>query len=377
MLASRRFCVLATPILSLLVASLGVRAAVLDPDDPLPLRSGAAESIPGVTTWYSSVEVAPGTRLRVLVTRPEESEGLLHPLFLTQWVSCGSLAYRPGSGTSEILAMLARHSGLSLVRVERSGSGDSTGVDCSELDYDTELEHYRKAFAHVIGSGAVDPSRLLFFGSSLGSTTAPLIARHFQERGYEIGGIAVQGGGAYSYLERMLAFEQHYLDRRPAATAGSNRTEAYQERVSFLLEYLVKGRHPDEIATDSAAMRAVRSDILGMDETHHYGRPYRWHQQAARYDFAAAWEALRAPVLVIYNAFDQYESRYGATLLAERVNASLAGGHASVVVQEALGHSSYRYRSAVDAYANEGGLGAWSITSGQLVTWFREHAGKS
>ena len=351
-------------------ASLSAGTAVLDSEDPLPVRTETTERIPGVTTFYRSAPVDANTRLRIFVTRPDGSEAPLHPLFLTQWVSCGPLHHRPGSGTSESLAMLARHSGLSLVRVERSGSGDSSGIPCSELDYDTEIAHYRAAFQQVLDSGDVDPSQIFFFGSSLGSTTAPLLARHFQDTGYRIGGVAVQGGGAYSYLERMLAFEQNYLDRRPGEVPVEERTAQYQQRAAFLVEYLVKQRHPDDIAGDSSAMAAVRDDILGMDARTHYGRPYRWHQQAAQRNFAAAWSALAAPVLVIFNEYDQYESVYGASLLADSVNRG-GKGRAELVLQRGLGHSSWAFDDILAAYADEDGIPSWPITAGRLVAWFR------
>jgi len=345
--------------------------AVIDPKDPLPIKTDAAEAIPGVTTFYRSVAVDADTRLRIFVTRPDDSETPLEPLFFTQWVSCGSLHYRPRGGSSETFALLARSSGLSLVRVERSGSGDSTGLSCSDLDYETELAHYRAAFKHVLDSGLVSSSRLFFYGSSLGSTTAPLLAREFQDMGFTVGGVAVQGGGAYSYLERMLAFEQHYLDRRPGKAPLEDRTRQYQQRTKFLVEYLVEQRHPDDIAADSPAMAAIRNDILGMDATVHYGRPFRWHQQAAQYNFAAAWGALAAPALVIYNEYDQYEGPYGATLLTDTVNGARASS-GTLIVQEGLGHSSYAYKDAVAAYGGEGGVSAWSRTAGQLLAWFQE-----
>ena len=345
--------------------------AVLDTDDPLPIRTDSPEQIPGVTTYYRSVAVGDDTRLRVLVTRPDGVEAPLNPLFLTQWVSCGPLHYRPRSSTSKSLALLAQHSGLSLVRVERSGSGDSSGPPCSELDYDTEIAHYQQAFGQVLESGDVDASRIYFFGSSLGSTTAPLLARYLQDQGYTLGGVAVQGGGAYSYLERMLAFEQNYLDRRPSQTRLEDRTVQYQQRVRFLVEYLVNQRHPDDIAGDSTAMALIRDDILGMDDESHYGRPYRWHQQAAQYNFAAAWSALEAPVLVIYNEYDQYEAPYGATLLADTVNRG-GRGSAEFKLQQGLGHSSGAYADALAAYAGEGGVSAWSRTAGQLVAWLQK-----
>ena len=92
------------------------------------------EQIEGITSHYGAVEMSDGAILRTIITMPEDANGALHPLLFTQWVSCGSIEYSEGSESSEILARLARESGLSLIRVERSSDGDSQGPACDELD---------------------------------------------------------------------------------------------------------------------------------------------------------------------------------------------------------------------------------------------------
>ena len=44
-----------------------------------------------------------------------------------------------------VMGELAQKSGMALIRVERSGTGDSEGPGCDTLDYDTEVRHYREA----------------------------------------------------------------------------------------------------------------------------------------------------------------------------------------------------------------------------------------
>lgn len=135
-----------------------------------------------------------------------------------------------------------------------------------------------------------------------------------------IEGIIVQGGGAVTYYERMLNFDRIYLERRPDIVAATDIHDSLLLRAKFQYEYLVEGRHPDDIAKDSAKMAGVRGDILGMEEADHYGRPFAWHQQAAKHNFLATWAKIHAPVLVIFNAFDQFETRHGHQLIADTVN---------------------------------------------------------
>lgn len=327
----------------------------------------AAEAMPGVTSHYRVVELDDGTRLQAIITIPDEQEPPRNPLLFTQWVSCGSLEYREGSNAHELLAALARDSGLALVRVERTALDDS-GPACADLDYETELAHYVEAFIQLLDDDYVDASRVYVYGSSLGSTTAPLVALQLQNAGFDIAGIMVQGGGAVTYYERMFNFERNYLERRPDIVAPADIHDEMLLRARFQYEYLVAARTPDDIASDSPAMSRVRNDILGMGETDQYGRPYAWHQQAAAQNFLAAWAAVDAPVLVIFNEFDQFETQHGHELIAATVN-RLRPGTATFVERPNIGHSDNRYATIEDAYAFRDGTPAWRESADIMLSW--------
>ena len=334
------------------------------------LTARAEESIPGVASHYGVVEVADGSRLTTIISRPAGDTEPRHPLLFTQWVSCDSLEYRPGSNSSELLAALARDSGLALVRVERTAL-DGTGPACDNLDYDTELAHYTEAFTHLLEDESIDAGRVYLYGSSLGSTTAPLVAKRLQDAGFDIAGVVVQGGGAVTYLERMLNFDRIYLERRPDAVAPADIHDEMLRRARFHFEYLTRKRHPDDVASDSSEMAEVRQDILGMGDADHYGRPFAWHQQAAAHNFLAAWAELDATVLVIFNAFDQFETRHGHRLIADTVNRQRPGT-ATFVERPNVGHSGNRYATIEDAYAWRGGTKAWQEEAEIIVDWLRE-----
>lgn len=340
-----------------------------DPADPLPRQNDKPlENITGVDTYYGSVQVEPGVRLRTLVSRPKNIDKRLHPLLFAQWVSCGSIELKERSGG--MLGMLARESGLALVRVERAGSGDSQGPSCDKLNYETEVKHYVSAFEQLLKDKRIDASKVYLIGQSLGSTTAPLIANSLQSKGYNIEAVVVQGGGALTHLERMINFDRFYLERRPNVVARADIHEQMNQRVLFQTEYLVKGRHPDEIAKDSPAMEAVRSDVRGMEKDNHYGRPFAWHQQAAKQNFLAAWESLNAKVLVIFNEFDQFETHQGHALIVDTVNRK-SPNSAELVVQKGLGHSSWRFKSLEEAYADKAGVSETETTGKAILSWLK------
>lgn len=332
------------------------------------------EQIPGVRSIYGAAQTPDGARLRTIIAIPEGATAKLHPLLFTQWVSCGSVEYREGDESREILAALARSSGLALIRVERSSDGDSEGAACHALDYDTEVAHYVAAFKQAMTHPSIDASRVFINGSSLGSTTAPLVAHELQKGGYDIAGIAVQGGGAETYFERMLTFDRHYLERRPEEVAAADIHDEMLRRATFHHEYLIRGRSPDAIAKDGPAMAKTRAGIRGLGQGEHYGRPYAWHQQAAKRNFLAAWDALDADILVIFNEFDQFEARYGHKVIADMANRKRPGS-ATFVEQAGIDHSNERYRTIEDAYAWRDGAPAWEATAKILVDWHRARAG--
>lgn len=329
------------------------------------------EQVTGVDTSYGSVAVAGNTRLRTLISRRSGLQGPLAPILFTQWVSCGSTEYRAGSNSLETLARLARNSGAAVVRVERAGSGDSEGPDCHELDYDTEVAHYIEAFDQLLrGAAALDRTRIVVMGSSLGSTVAPLVARGLEERGHRIAGVTVNGGGAVSYFERMLNFDRFFLERRPQEIAPGAIDPALAQQVLFQVEYLLKGRSPDDIARDSPAMASARAGIRGLGKGEHYERPYAWHQQAARRNFLDAWTSLRAArVLVVYGEYDQFESRHGHELIAHMVN-RVRPGAARFVELARIDHDNDLYPDIEAAYAfSDRGVPAIEVYLQTVYDW--------
>jgi pimeloyl-ACP methyl ester carboxylesterase len=331
----------------------------------LPRKDGKPlQSIPGLEAEYGSVRTSEGTRLRTILTRPTGTTGRRPAIFLAQWVSCGSLDFGPQRQSQ--LRQVAERSGLVLVRVERSGTGDSEGAPCEQLDYDTEVRHYREAFDQVARHAWVDPERIVIFGSSLGATTAPLIAE-----GRKVAGIIVQGGGALPYLERMINFDRLYLERS-GKYAPAQIHEEMLKRIPFHVEYLVRGKTPEQIERERPELKGVWASIRGGAEAPpHYGRPYAWHQQAAKRDFLEAWSKVQAPVLVFHGEYDQFEPRHGHELIADTVN-RLRPGTATFIEVPKADHELEFYASAEDAYAYRGGEVRYDAFIQPLVEWLRK-----
>ena len=317
--------------------------------------------LPGLETEYGVVRTSEGTRLRTILTRPAGTTARLPAIMLTQWVSCGSLDFK--ADRQNWLRDVAEQSGMVFVRVERSRSGDSEGVSCEQLDYDTEVRHYREALDQIARHPWIDPDRIVIFGNSLGATTAPLVAQ-----GKKVAGIAVQGGGAVTYLERMINFDRLYLERSGKYSPAEIHAEM-MKRIPFQVEYLVNGKIPQQIERDHPELRGVWQGIRGgADAPPHYGRPYAWHQQAAKKNFLEAWTKIEAPVLVIHGEYDQFEPRHGHELIADAIN-TLRPGSATFIEVPKADHEIEVYASAEDAYAYKNPTVRRELLVKPLIDW--------
>jgi len=333
----------------------------------LPRREAKAlESLAGVETEYRSVRMSEGIRLRTIVTRPSGVAVRLPAIFHTQAVSCGSLELPADRPT--MLGELARRSGMVLIRVERAGTGDSEGPACSALDYDTEVRHYREAFEQLARHPWVDDNRIFIYGSSLGSTTAPLVAQ-----GKKVAGIVVQGGGALTYLERMINFDRLYLERSGRYAPEKIHDEMIK-RIAFHQLYLLGRKIPEQVVAERPALAGLWQTIRGGAEAPpHYGRPYAWHWQAAQKNFLDAWTKIDAPVLVAYAEFDQFEPLQSHKVIVDTVN-RLRPGTAQLVVLDNIDHSLRRFPDEFAAYREEGGESGREALLVPMIAWLKEAA---
>ncbi len=305
------------------------------------------EATPGLETRYEQVRMADGRRLRVFLTRPAGTTGKLPALFHTQAVSCDTLEW-PATYRGRMY-QLALRSGRVLIRVERSGTGDSDGPDgngsgCDRLDYDTEVADYRAALAQLKRHAWIDPARVVIWGSSLGSTVAPLVAD-----GNSVEGVVVQGGGAVTYLERMIGFDRLNLDRG-GKFAPEQRHAEMLRRIRFQTHYLLERKTPAQVVAEHPDLKGVWEGLFGTDTAPHYGRPYAWHWQAASRDFLGAWSRIAAPVLVFFGEYEGFEYEHGHRTIVDTIN-RLRPGSAQFVRVERGGHDLLRYADPFKAYA--------------------------
>jgi pimeloyl-ACP methyl ester carboxylesterase len=322
------------------------------------------EALPGVDTEYGVLRVG-DARLRTIVTRPAARTGRLPAVLFVQWLSCDTIevSSNPRDGWSAMLRVLITRSGLVWMRTEKSGVGDSQGPPCSQLDYETELSYHRAALHALKARADVDPKRIVVYGGSMGSNYAPLVAAS-----EDVAGVVVWGGGAFTWFERMVRFERNAIVL--GDTPPENIAAEVNARAAYFARYLLNGESPAAIAKSDPELGKVWSRIVGTSDDGHYGRPFAFHQQAQRQNWAGAWARVRAPVLVLYGEYDWFESHDAAALIPDIVNRNRPGS-ASLRVLPKLNHHFTRYASARDAFKEQGGTTDAAPAVAAILEWLK------
>lgn len=308
----------------------------------------AAESHPNITTSYGTLTLRDGINLQTIVTKPAAATGRLPAILFVQWLSCDSIAIsdNPRDGWSSMLKSIVRRSNALVWRTEKRGVGRSEG-NCATMDYDTELADHQQALAQLRTRDDVDPNRIVIFGGSIGGTYAPLLGAD-----QNVAGVMIWGAGATTWTERMLKFERNALElggTPPAQLAGE-----MNSRLQFFERYLIRGQTPSQINATDAAVGAVWSRIVGTSADGHYGRPFSFHQQAQKADWAAAWSRVNAPVLALYGEYDWFES-HDATSLIARIVSAKTPGRGSFAEIPRMNHHFAQFPNATAAFAEKDG----------------------
>ncbi len=354
--------ILATAIIFLTNPALAAPATMTG---DLPRRSNSPlENMPGLEIEYASITARDGTRLRAIITRPEGTKGRLPAIFHTQSVACGSIEIPP-DGPPRIIQMIAQESGMVTLRVDRAGAGDSEGARCDQLDYDTEVAHYRDAFDQLSRHRWVNPAKTFIYGSSLGSTTAPLVAD-----GKKVAGVFIQGAGAVTYLERMIGFDRLNLERSGKYRPDQVSNEMLR-RIRFQIHYLLEKKTPEQVVAAHPDLAGVWDSLLGTDAKPHYGRPHAWHWQAAEKDFLGAWSRIDAPIMVVFGEYEQFEMRHGHRVIVDTIN-RLRPGSATWLEIPKAGHELRIYPDPVSAYSFEDGARAPELFVRPVVQWLQK-----
>jgi alpha-beta hydrolase superfamily lysophospholipase len=250
-----------------------------------------------------------------------------------QGIRCGSCEF-PLDPTEPVRKLVEgwAHSGVVVMRVDRSGTGDSEGPPCSNVDLSTELATYRAALAALVARPDVDPRRVFLFGQSFGGMLAPLIAHARDEKRQALAGIMVYGTSSLRWRDCIMGTS---VRQRRLAGYDDARLEEEMARFREMHDLVcLEGFTPARAFEERPHLAMLRSrDCEG--ETM-YGRHVSLFQQLEAIDLDRAWRAVgsaRTPVLALRGEYDWICSRDESATIA-----AAAGTKACHVELAGVGH---------------------------------------
>jgi pimeloyl-ACP methyl ester carboxylesterase len=278
------------------------------------------------------------------------------------WLSCDSIESPrgPADGWARMLHGVASSVEAVFVRVDKPGLGDSEG-DCSRTTLEDDLAAYRAAIRAGLARPDVNAARLTLLGGSIGGALAPVLAREF-----DVHALLATGGFSRTWAEHMLGHERRRLALSGSTPAAIN--VAMRGFVDFYALYLHARMTPAEALTRRPDLKPLWYDA----PDHQYGRQAAYYHEVQALNVEAAWDAVRAPTLVLWGEYDWIMGRADQERIVEIVNAH-GPGIAELVVVPGMNHHFERFATPADAFREKGGVYASDATA-VIVEWLRKHA---
>ena len=274
---------------------------------------------PDYAFGYGAVEAEGALRRTIMTVPPGDGP---HPaVLLLGGVSCYSLdVSAPAPHPYLLLRDALTRAGYATLWVEKSGVGDSQGVPCPEMNFETAVAGYRAGLAALRKHAVVDPDGVFLVGHSMGGLIAAILAGESDVAGV----VAVETSGL-PWFEYTLANLRRQLPLEGLTPAQVD--AAMREALRANYTVFVGDEDPEAVFADHpswAGFVALPQDISYM-------------RQVAEVDPAAVWLATDAPALLIAGGSDFVTDPAEHEYLASVLNAARPG-MASYVLIEDLDH---------------------------------------
>jgi pimeloyl-ACP methyl ester carboxylesterase len=220
------------------------------------------------------------------------------------------------------LASALSSAGVAMLRIERSGVGDSQGPACTRVDFETELAGYRAGLEQLLGSDWALPERVFLFGHSLGAMVAPLLAESAR-----VAGIVTFGASAMPISEGLVGALLRHAAQQPDRGAAERRAL----RVCELVRLVCAGQTPAEVFVQRPELASAAPAHFSADQA--YQRVVRFYHQLENADLHGAWSRADCDVLAIHGSDD-----WITTLDDSRAIAAAAGKWAETLELDGIDH---------------------------------------
>jgi pimeloyl-ACP methyl ester carboxylesterase len=329
----------------------------------LKLNPIPKETHKDLDTYYEEVTSVYGITQRIIITKPKKT-GKQPAIVLIGGLSCSSIEVYPGrsSNWAKVIQGLVEKTNMVVMRIEKPGVGDSEG-DCSKSDFLTDLAGYRAAIKLLKSKPYIDTSKIVVYGSSMGSALAPLLANEFN-----FAGVISDGTFFKTWFEHMLEIE-----RRIRQMSGDSETEIVEKMNNYYIPLyygmLIQKKTYQEVVDEYPALKKYNYHSA----QHMYGRPVEYYQQLQDLNLASEWGKIKAPVRIMRGTNDWIMSSFDNKMIIDVLKKN---DHKDYVLYEyqGLDHWNTIHKTAKDSF--EGKPGKWEDNiSMQIVNWARELVG--
>ncbi|WP_136480446.1 serine aminopeptidase domain-containing protein [Cognatitamlana onchidii] len=319
------------------------------------------EKHPNLETYYEQVTNRFGITQRVIITKPKNIKTPQPAIVLIGGLSCSSIEAHPtkANNWTRLIKDLVEKSEMVVMRIEKPGVGDSEG-DCSKSDFLTDLSGYKAAITHLKSKTYINTSKIVVYGSSMGSALAPLLANE-----YDLAGVISDGTFFKTWFEHMLEIERRILSMK-----GNNESTIVKKMNTYYIPLyygmLIQKKSYMDIVNDYPAL----SEYNYHGPYHMYGRPLKYYQQLQDFDIAGAWEKVNAPVRILRGTNDWIMSAFDNQMILKVLQQKK---HSNFELYEypGLDHWNTIHESALDSF--KGKPGKWDDKISQtIINWAKE-----
>jgi hypothetical protein len=328
-----------------------------------PLKGYPMETSADIDYVYDEVK-AGENRLRAILTKPKKATGKLPALMFLQGVPCYSLD-NP-LDTNGIEAQMLRYftrQGFVTLRVEKSGMGDSQGLPCNQLDFQTEAEGYRQGLQKLKNLEYVDSDNIFLLGHSMGGVMAPIIAPTNNVRG-----IIVYGAITANFME-------YYCNsRRTVTQAFEMNPEQADDYIKLACECAFKLIRDKKTSGEILSQNPACESHLGFQGL----RTLDFWYQLDALNLPAEWKKFEGKVLAVYGKADFVSTRAEHQQLAETVNYYHKGNGTFLEIENS-DHGFVTAANFVEGRQNMNGGGNFNPTAMyKIAEWMKNNLkGKS
>lgn len=333
----------------------------------LTVKSGTVPSRPResfnkIVTEYKSILSPRGHRVQVIITRPENAKGKVPGIFLVRWMSCDPIEKPTGSkhGVMRMLEDFIQKSGYAVIRVEKSGLGDSEGCPCYDADFQDELAAHQSAYEVFRKLDFVDSARIVVFAQSNGAAYAPLVVGNRQP-----GAFVISGGWAKTWFEHMLEYKRRSFELE--GNSSSEITRKMKLITELYSEYLIHKQTPGEIIIQRPHLK----EVWDGEYDHQWGLPIKYMQQLQDLDIASAWSRVTVPTYVFYGDFDLAMTKEDHQKIADLINKN-GKNLATFEVIPQMSHSLFWFDNLLDQETDFYGKGVYKPELAEkILAWTR------